>query len=119
MALVATVVAGSSCNSSSSGKDAFIGKWRIDSMQSTDSSSIGDLMFALAFDDSASHHFEFTKDSILILSTEKPEKSDWTLDDERKQLIFTKGDTVTYSFASDSLLRLVGPDSTTLFLKKK
>ena len=121
--VAALITAGYTCNwfdsRSGSPKDPFIGKWKIDSVQTPDSSSIGHLLVAMTFDDSATHHIEFSEDSITIFTKEDVEKSDWKVDEKAKQLFFNKGDTAVYAFLAGNSLRLMGRDSTALFLVKK
>jgi hypothetical protein len=121
VALVATVIiAGYSCNwfgSDSSVKNPFIGKWKIDSVQTRDSASVG-MLAALGFYESASHHLDFTDDSVTVFNRDKAETSPYKVDKDKKQIAVDE-ELLGYEFLSDSSLQLTGSDSTLYLLHRK
>ncbi len=122
VAFIATAfIAGMSCNwFRSTAANPFLGKWKVDSVHTSDSSSIGGLLIATPFSDSVSLHLEFTKDSVYILAKGETKTSTYQVEEEKKEIrIGKESDLMIYRFSSDSVLHLSGTDSTLLILRKR
>lgn len=100
-----------------------VGKWKIDSIATTnDSSSFGYLLLAMSLDDSLAYDVEFTKDTLIFYQKGgATDKTAYTYNVSGSQLILQDSTREQFVFQkqNDSSATLAAKDSNVIFLKKR
>jgi hypothetical protein len=114
-----------SCNlfQSKTPSNPLLGKWKIDSLYTADSSSanMAVMLLAMAIKDTGQIVLDFQKDSVFTLQDGYiTEESPYQFNKKKKKLLITdsSGRSYDYSVENDSVISLRDKDSTIMFLKK-
>jgi hypothetical protein len=115
----------SSCNNQSpeqaNDNNPLVGNWTIDSISSTDSNSIGLLLFAMSFDSAGKNPYDIqiTKDSITLYQKDTTSIRSYQLIENKNEILIPEDSSkMNYRKLPDGRMVMVSEDSTSLFLKK-